>query len=79
MTKEQNDKELIDFMKNVAYLRKTYGLSKREMAKTLNIGIESLNKIERGDMPERLSMNVVFSIEDHFKIPARELFKSLSN
>ena len=49
------------------------------MAKILKIGIESLNKIEKGVLPKRLSVNIVFCIEDYFKILAKDQFKRIEN
>ena len=47
----ENNKEIEYFCHNIAFLRKSHGLSKKEMAKILGIGIWSLNKIERGELP----------------------------
>lgn len=53
---------------NVAYLRKQHGLSKKEMAALLGIGIYSLNKIERGELPQRLCVDILFHIHKHFGV-----------
>ena len=57
---------LNNFMYNVAFLRKMYGLSKREMAKRLQIGVGSLTKLENGIMPPKLSPLVLLQIEQSF-------------
>lgn len=54
------------FGHNVAWLRKQNGLSKKEMAKLLHIGVGSLNKIERGELPPLLRADVFFFIKLHF-------------
>lgn len=50
-----NSEQMDNFLHNIAWLRQHYGFSKRKMAKILHIGIPSLNKIESGKCPERLS------------------------
>ncbi len=51
-----------NFLYNVLWLRKHYGFSKNKMAKILEIGIGSLNKIESGEMPPRLSAKTIINI-----------------
>lgn len=60
------------FMYNVAWLRKHHGLTKREMANIMHIGTESLNKLENGLLPPRMSIEVFFFIQDHFGISPYE-------
>ncbi len=65
LRKNIND-EINNFIKNVAYLRKKSGLSKKEMANVLNISIYTLNKIERGELPQKISVEIVFNLQKHF-------------
>lgn len=69
--------EAENFMFNVAWLRKKYGLSKVKMAKLLGIGVGSLNKIEKGELPPRMSVDVVFNIHKHFGILPKKQFTKL--
>jgi transcriptional regulator with XRE-family HTH domain len=46
-----SEKEIMAFCENVRYLRKKNGLSKKEMAKKLGIGVKSLELIETGSLP----------------------------
>ena len=62
------------FFYNIVWLRKHYGLSKKEMAHKLHIGLWTLNKIERGELPPRLSCDVVFSAHRNFGIRCSDLF-----
>lgn len=75
MSKEINSEQMDNFLHNIAWLRQHYGFSKRKMAKILHIGIPSLNKIERGECPERLSSRVAFYIRDYFHIPVPDLWR----
>ena len=47
--------ELDNLLYNIAWLRRTEGLSKREMAKRLGVGRKTLDLMERGEVPPRLS------------------------
>ncbi len=56
------------FCRNILLLRKSHGLSKKEMSQILGISICSLNKIEQGELPPRLSVSVVFQLYKFFGI-----------
>lgn len=71
-----NQKECSCFLNNVLWLRKHNGLSKKEMAKKLNISIKTLNKIENGELPEKLSVEIVFDLYEHFGITPKTLFET---
>lgn len=78
MIKERNRKMLETFMRNVTWLRKQHGLSKKHMAQILGIGVGSLNKIENGQMPQRLGVEILERIYIHFGvIPQEQLVKDL--
>ena len=63
---DSHDPKLENFMHNVAFLRKACGLSKREMAKRMQIGVGSLTKLENGILPPKLSPLVLLQIEYAF-------------
>ena len=65
--------ELKILIHNITYLRKKYGISKKKMSELLGIGIKSLNKIEKGEVPPRLSANVIFNIWRYFHIRPKDL------
>ncbi len=74
--RKETDRELEIFMKNVSLLRKNNGLTKKEMAKIIGISTATLNKIEGGDFPPRLSANVLIRIYHKFGIfPSKLLSK----
>mgnify|MGYP003305338862 CR=1 FL=1 len=58
---------------NIAWLRKYHGLSKKEMAKRLDIGLWSLNKIEKGELPPRLHCDIIFAVHRNFGTPCADL------
>ena len=43
------------------------------MARLLHIGVASLNKIENGELPPNLSIEILFQIHKHFHIRPNQL------
>ena len=70
--KKETEKEIQIFLNNVALLRKKHGLSKKAMAKILGIGVASLNKLESGILPPRVTVDVFFRIYNYFGISPTE-------
>lgn len=64
-----------NLLHNVAWLRKRRGLSKKEMAQKLGIGLDSLNKIECGELPAKLGVEVLFRIDREFGIDPQTLLE----
>ena len=73
---EQSDEEK-NFCTNMRSLRLLHKLSQKEMAKALGIGLKSLRKIEAGEIPPRLSTDVLFAIHNRFGIRISNLFKPM--
>ncbi len=66
------------FTYNVTWLRKKHKLSKAKMANLLGIGVKSLTKLEMGKIPPRISVDILFRIEEHFGIhPKYQLERKL--
>lgn len=61
------------FCNNVKRIRLELGLSKEEMAERLNISVKSLSIIESGSIPKRLSVQIIYTICDEFKITTSEV------
>lgn len=68
MMNPNNEKQIQILCENIAFLRKENHLSKKEMATILNIGVQSLTKLENGELPPRLRVDVIFHIYDRFGI-----------
>ena len=62
-----------NFIHNVIWLRKYYGLSKKKMAEILKISLWMLNKIENGELPPTLEIDVLFRIRKAFGISMAEI------
>lgn len=73
MENEANKIACENFTYNVSYLRKHYGLSKKKMAELLDIGVGSLNKIEMGELPPRLSVEILFNIYNNFGVHPKDI------
>ena len=61
--------------RNLVWLRKAHGLSQRDMAKRLGIGVSSLRKLERGTVPPRLNVGFLLSIAQQFGISPGEMLE----
>ena len=68
-------REKENFLQNVAWLRRHYGISKKRMAKLLHISLGSIDRMEKGDLPEEIDVSVLFYIQDYFGIPPQELLE----
>lgn len=72
-----NEKQIQILCENIAFLRKENHLSKKEMAAILNIGVQSLTKLENGELPPRLRVDIIFHIYDRFGILPQALVSQL--
>ena len=68
MAEIENWRELETFAHNITWLRKHYGISKKRMSFLLGISVRSLNRIENGDVPLGLRVNIFFNVYKHFGI-----------
>ena len=74
---EEIQKETLTFCQNIKKIREKEKLSKKEMAKRLEIGVNSLTMLENGIIPKRISCELIFKIEDEFDILTKNIFKPL--
>lgn len=63
------DQEIRYFCENVYRLRCGAGLTQKEMAQVMGIGLYSLRKLESGSLPPRLGVDVFFRLHRRFGIP----------
>ena len=69
------DKEIDNLLYNIMWLRKKEKLSKKEMARILGVGMVSINKIEKREVPQRLGASIVIAIYEYFGILPAVLFE----
>ena len=62
MEKASVDEWKETFIHNVIWLRKFYGISKKRMAQLLGIGVQSLNRIESGEIPPKIRIDIFINI-----------------
>ena len=65
--------ELQILCKNIRYLREKHNLSRKEMAGRLHIGVGSLKKMEEGEVPPRMGVEILFHIYRCFGIKPCEI------
>ena len=65
------------FLENLRRLRKREGLSPREMAKKLGVGVKTLEQLENGIVPAHVSCSIVFRIQREFQVAAPLQFSEL--
>lgn len=71
-----NDRQLENFAHNVTWLRQYYGISKKRMAQLLKISINSLTRLESGEVPPKMSALILLHVYKHFGIRPSDQFGS---
>lgn len=63
-----NGRELDTMCANIRFLRKKYGLTQKAMAQLLHISEGYVRRIERGEVPDRLTVGFLYYIHRSFGI-----------
>ena len=74
--KETNDEKIL--CQNIKFLRQKHKLTKTQMSQILGVSIKTLNRLENGILPPRISCELIFRIQRHFGIQPRQLFYILN-
>ena len=69
------EKRLTVFCRNVAFLRKSNGLTYVQMAEKVGVTPRSIVQLEQGTVPKRLSCEIVFNICSEFDINVNDIFE----
>ena len=64
---------------NIRLLRSKYKLSQAEMAKRLEIGVQTLRSLEKDRIPPRLSCGILCKIYKEFGIWPSDMFSPLED
>ena len=75
MSKQSEQSDLSVFCANVAYLRKSRNLTKQQMCRLMHVTPVTLNLLERGIVPPRLSSETIFFLTDAFDLTFSQLFR----
>lgn len=76
MPTDRNAEQVENLCYNIAYLRRRHGLTKKEMALALGIGVRSLSMIEQGKLPRNLGVVQVFFVTQLFRVSMKSLLSS---
>lgn len=79
MELHKNEMYWKNFVENIIWLRNHYKFSKERMAEISGINADMLNRIENGEMPEELSMEIIFKLSKFFSLNPKELFSEHLN
>jgi len=69
--------ERLVFCENMRRLRNSKRLSKAQMAKELSIDVRTLNKLEAGIFPPRLTCSILFRILQKFDILPQDMLSKI--
>lgn len=69
MPQHNLQKERENLAHNLVYLRTQFKIPKYRMAQLLRISLYSLRKLEAQELPPRLSVEILFDLQDCFHIP----------
>ena len=69
-----NDKYMRYFCENIKAIRKANKLTKGKMAQKLGVDKNDLSNLEKGKVPEDLSVDVLVKIYEHFGVKATKMF-----
>ena len=67
--------QLHTFCCNVAYLRLSYGKTKKEMAAIMGVSVKTLNAIEGGVVPKRFRSRSLLQLCSAFQLLPSKLFE----
>lgn len=59
--------------KQLKLLRKEQGLTQKQLAKLLNVSLYSIKKLEKGEIPKKLSVNILMDIHYNFGITPSQM------
>ncbi len=77
MNNKHIDKEFENFAYNIKSLRMKNNLLLNSMAQLLNIDEEALIKIENGELPEEVTVEILFLISKEFGVLPKDMFSGI--
>ena len=72
-----SEEKLLQFCANIRYLRHTHGLSKKNMASILGVGVNTITALENNVVSPRLGSSVLIRAGEYFHLRTCELFRPL--
>lgn len=77
MHHEETARQLRNFCRNILWLRKTCGLTQKQMAKLLHISVRTLRQIEHGVLPQCVTVEILDHIRNLFGLMPSQVFEEL--
>ena len=74
MIMKENEIQLRNLLDNIRWIREYYCIPQKRMAQLLGIGVRSLKTLEKGILPPRLGINIVFQLHKEFRYSVSNLF-----
>ena len=68
------DSEIFAFCHKLRFYKIKYDLTQKEMARMCKIGVASMSKLLRNEIPPRLSVECVFNLAKALDIEVKDLF-----
>ncbi len=75
--KDTKEKCLQIICKNIAKIQKLIGMSDKEYAKILEIGVNSLKRIKKGEFPKSVTIITIIRIYEEFGIFPSQLSEEI--
>ena len=73
-----NEKDDVQILcQNIKFLRQKHKLSKNKMSQIFGVSVKTLNSIENGILPPRMSCEPIFRIQGYFSIRPSQLFSTI--
>lgn len=66
LTASANESQLRTFAHNITWLRKHFGISKKRMAALLGVSAATIRRLECGEVPPRMGVEVLFRVYKEF-------------
>ena len=66
--------ELSAFIGNIIFLKEKAGLDNMTMADLLNIDIDTMEKMDSGEIVDNISVEILLHIQKHFGILPHDMF-----
>lgn len=69
--------QIVVLCRNISWLRKKHGLSKKKMAEILGVGVKTITLMEEDILPCRVGCDMLFNASEHFSVAVSELFRPM--
>lgn len=68
------DNEIIIFSRNLRFIKDKYKLTQKQMAEICGIGMVSMSKLLKNELPPRVGVECLFRLSKYFEVEIKDLF-----